>query len=241
MILNRGVVARLTPASVLEYLASLQDGCSHPGAELRGGRIHRVDRTDRKIPPAGYFSDSVTLHPHLDAETVSVAAHLGIGNVLWMNVFDGVHTTRAMQGLALDGGQTRDADLINVSAAAKLDMFGRRPYFAIVGVAGLAMVHRIGLGVAVQMGEEEPAPLRAGLPDERRLPRPASVGEACGNSHLYRHGCCTLPSLGHTAAIPHFSVRSAPADADRPHVPNRRQRTGIVRSHKTKAKSKPIY
>ncbi|PJE15179.1 MAG: hypothetical protein CK429_10610 [Mycobacterium sp.] len=135
-----GGLQRLTPASVLEYLASLQDGCSHPGAELRGGRIHRVDRTDRKIPPAGYFSDSVTLHPHLDAETVSVAAHLGIGNVLWMNVFDGMHTTRAMQGLALDGGQIRDADLINVSAAAKLDMFGRRPYFAIVGVAGARTV-----------------------------------------------------------------------------------------------------
>lgn len=135
-----GGLQQLTPASVLEYLASLQDRSSRPGAELRGGRIQRVDRAERKMPPGQYFSDSVTVHPHLDAETLSAATHLGLDNVSWMNVFDGVHTTRVMQALALDGGATCDADLSAVLAASKLDMFGRRPYFAIVGVAGARTV-----------------------------------------------------------------------------------------------------
>lgn len=135
-----GGLQRSTPASVLEYLASLQDRSSHPGAEVRGGRIQRVDRADPRMPPGRYFADSVTVHPHLDAETISAAAYLGLENVSWMNVFDGVHTTRAMQALALDGDATRDADLSAVLAASKLDMFGRRPYFAIVGVAGARTV-----------------------------------------------------------------------------------------------------
>jgi hypothetical protein len=133
-----GGLQKLTPASVLEYLTSLRDRSSHPGAELRGGRIQRVQHADRSMPPAPYFPDSVTVHPHLDAETLSAAAYLGIENVVWMNVFDGAHTTRAMQALALDG--TSDADLSAVLAAARLDMFGRRTYFAIVGVAGIRTV-----------------------------------------------------------------------------------------------------
>jgi len=125
-----GGLQYLTPASVLEYLASLQDTRSHPGAALRGGVIRRVGRDECKPAPAEYFPDSVTVHPHLDAETVAVAEHLGIGDICWMNVFDGVHTTRAMQLLAVD--DERPLDLGSVQAAAKLDLFGRRPYFAIV-------------------------------------------------------------------------------------------------------------
>lgn len=135
-----GGLQQLTPASVLEYLASLQDRSSHPGAELCGGRIRRADRAEREMPPAPYFPGSVTVHPHLDSETLSAAAFLGIEDVLWMNVFDGAHTTRAMQALVLDDHETSDADLSAVLAAAKLDMFGRRTYFAIVCVAGIRTV-----------------------------------------------------------------------------------------------------
>ncbi|MGO8966748.1 saccharopine dehydrogenase NADP-binding domain-containing protein [Mycobacterium sp.] len=131
-----GGLQRLTPASVLEYVASLHDPHSHPGAALRDGVIRRVSHDEHKPAPTQYFPDSVRVHPHLDAETVVVAAHLGIGNVWWMNVFDGVHTMRAMQLLALDDERPRSqADLGSVLAAAKLDLFGRRPYFAIVGTA----------------------------------------------------------------------------------------------------------
>ena len=131
-----GGLQHLTPASVLEYVASLHDTYSHPGAALREGVIRRVSRDECKPAPTQYFPDSVTVHPHLDAETVSVAAHLGIGTLWWMNVFDGVHTTRAMQLLAVDGERPRSqADLGSVLAAAKLDLFGRQPYFAIVGSA----------------------------------------------------------------------------------------------------------
>jgi NAD(P)-dependent dehydrogenase (short-subunit alcohol dehydrogenase family) len=128
-----GGLQRLTSAAVLEYLASLHDPHSHPGSALRDGQIRRVTHEQRKEPPPQYFSDAVALRPHLDAETVAVAAHIGIGNVLWMNVFDGAHTTRAMQLLAVgDHGHTDPGEVL---AAAKLDLFGRRPYFAIVGEA----------------------------------------------------------------------------------------------------------
>jgi hypothetical protein len=131
-----GGLQHLTPASVLEYLASLHDTHSHPSAALRDGAIRHVSHHDCKPAPTQYFPNSVTVHPHLDAETVAVAAHLGIGNVWWMNVFDGVHTTRAMQLLAVDDERPRSwVNLRDVLAAAKLDLFGRQPYFAIVASA----------------------------------------------------------------------------------------------------------
>jgi hypothetical protein len=131
-----GGLQHLTPASVIEYLASLHATHSHPGAALRDGAIRRVSRDECKPAPAQYFPDSVMVHLYLDAETVAVAEHLGIGTLWWMNVFDGVHTTRAMQLLAVDDERRRSgADLRDVLAAAKLDLFGRRPYFAIVGSA----------------------------------------------------------------------------------------------------------
>lgn len=129
-----GGLQHLTPASVLEYVASLHDAHSHPGAALRGGVIRRVGQEECKSAPAQYFPQSATARPHLDAETVAVAADLGIGNVLWLNVFDGAHTMRVMQQLAVDGERPRGRDgLRDLLAAAKLDLFGRRPYFAIVG------------------------------------------------------------------------------------------------------------
>jgi Saccharopine dehydrogenase NADP binding domain len=128
-----GGLQELTQASVLEYLASLNDTRSHPGVALRGGVIGRVSYNECQQAPAHYFPNSVTVHPHLDAETVAVARQLGVGNVEWMNVFDGLHTTRAMRLLAVDDERPRD--LGSVLAAAKLDLFGRRPYFAIVARA----------------------------------------------------------------------------------------------------------
>ncbi|KAA8965442.1 saccharopine dehydrogenase NADP-binding domain-containing protein [Mycobacterium sp.] len=125
-----GGLQRLTPASVLEYLASVQDTHGHPGAALRAGVIRRVGHDECKPAPGQYFPESVTVRPYLDAETIAVAAHLGVDNVWWMNVFDGARTTRAMQLLA--GGQ---ADVGDVQAAVKLDLFGRQPYFTIVGNA----------------------------------------------------------------------------------------------------------
>ncbi len=133
-----GGLQPLTPASVLEYLASLHDIHSHPGSALVDGAVRRVGRGDSKPAPTQYFPDTVTVHPHLDVETVAVAGHLGIGNVSWLNVFDGVHTTRAMQLLALD--DERGADLGPVLAAARLDLFGRQPYFAIVCTSGATTV-----------------------------------------------------------------------------------------------------
>jgi len=135
-----GGLQHLTAASVLEYAASLRDTDSHPGAVLRDGVIRRIGHDELKSPPTQYFPGSVTARPHLDAETVAVAAHLGVGNVCWMNVFDGVHTTLAMQQLAVDGDRRGgEADLGDVLTAAKLDLFGRQQYFAIVATArGLA-------------------------------------------------------------------------------------------------------
>ncbi|SOJ57557.1 Lysine 6-dehydrogenase [Mycobacterium simulans] len=129
-----GGLQPLTPASVLEYMASLHDTHSHPGAVLRDGAIRRVSRAECKPAPAQHFPGSVSVHPHLDAETIAVAAHLGVGNICWMNVFDGKHTTHAIQLLAVDNERQHDLDA--VLAAAKLDLFGRRPYFAIVATAG---------------------------------------------------------------------------------------------------------
>lgn len=123
-----GGLQPLTRASVLEYLDSLHDTSSHPGAALRDGVIRRLSPAERKPVPAQYFPDTGTVHPHLDAETVAVAAQLGIDNALWLNVFDGVHTTRAMQLIALDNHGDFDAAL----SAAKLDLFGRVPYFTMV-------------------------------------------------------------------------------------------------------------
>jgi len=136
-----GGLQHLTPASVLEYVASLQDSHSYPGAVLRDGVIRRVSHDTCKPAPTQYFPDSVTVRAYLDAETVSVAAYLGIGNVWWMNVFDGVHTTQAMQLLAVDDERPRSRGaLSDVLAAAKLDLFGRQPYFSIVGSVGSTTV-----------------------------------------------------------------------------------------------------
>lgn len=134
-----GGLQHLTAASVHEYLASLRDPYGHPGSALRGGMIERVRPADCRPAPSHYFSDSATVHPHLDAETVALATHLGLSDVLWMNVFDGAHITRAMHSLALDE-QPQGADLDAVLAAATLDLFGRRPYFAIVGCLGSTTV-----------------------------------------------------------------------------------------------------
>lgn len=134
-----GGLQQLTRASVLEYVASLHDTHSHPGAALRDGVIRRLSHDECKPAPAQYFPGSVMVRPHLDAETVAVAAQLGIDNAWWMNVFDGAHTTRAMQQLAAsEGGAERPlgkAALRDVLATAKLDLFGRQPYFAIVASA----------------------------------------------------------------------------------------------------------
>ncbi|HUB57361.1 MAG TPA: hypothetical protein VMB04_19615, partial [Mycobacterium sp.] len=55
--------------------------------------------------------------------------------------FGGVHTTRAMQLLAVGGeGPRSQGDLGDVLAAAKLDLFGRQPYFSIVGGVGSTTV-----------------------------------------------------------------------------------------------------
>jgi len=132
-----GGLQHLTPASVLEYVASLQDTDSHPGASLCDGVIRRVSHDECKLAPTQYFPDSVTVRPHLDPEIVAVAAYLGIGNLCWLNVFDGMHTTRAMQLLAVGGERPRSqGELGDVLAAAKLDLFGRQPYFSIVGSVG---------------------------------------------------------------------------------------------------------
>lgn len=131
-----GGLQRLTPASVLEYLASLHDTHSHPGSALCGGVIRHISHEECKPAPSQYFPDSATVHPHLDAETVAVATHLGIGNLSWMNVFDGARTTRAMQQLAIDDQRPCGyPDLRDVLAAAKLDLFGRQPYFTILASA----------------------------------------------------------------------------------------------------------
>lgn len=176
-----GGLQHLTSASVLEYLATLGDPHSHPGAALRQGMIHRVGRSDTRPAPARYFSESVTVHPHLDAETISVAAHLGIADVLWMNVFDGVRTTRAMQVLALDEERRHTTDLDAVLAAAKLDLFGRRPYFAIVGSVGATTVafscpdsYRI-TGAAAAFAAEHIAKLPAGVRPFWRVGEPNAV------------------------------------------------------------------
>lgn len=135
-----GGLQRLTPASVLEYLASLHDTHGYPGAAWRGGTVRRISRAECKPAPAQYFPGSVSVHPYLDAETVAVAARLGTSNVQWLNVFDSERTTRAMQLLAVD--DKRSQDLNAVLEAAKLDLFGRRPYFAIVAAAGAGPVPR---------------------------------------------------------------------------------------------------
>jgi hypothetical protein len=129
-----GGLQRLTPASVLEYLGSLHDSRGHPGSALRAGVIRRAGHEECQPPPKQYFADSATVRAHLDAEIAAVAAYLGIGTLCWMNVFDGAYTTRAMQRLALDGERSR-GDLHDVLAAARLDLFGRQPYFAVVGTA----------------------------------------------------------------------------------------------------------
>lgn len=132
-----GGLQPLTRASVLEYLASLHATRGHPGAALRGGMIRRVSRAECTPAPAQHFPGSVSLRPHLDAETIAVARYLGVGELCWMNVFDGEHSTRAMQQLAIDDESRSDPDaVLAVVASAKLDLFGRRPYFAIVATAG---------------------------------------------------------------------------------------------------------
>lgn len=128
-----GGLQRLTPASVLEYLASLRDTHSHPGAALCDGAIRRIGRAECKAAPAQYFPRLVSVHAHLDAETVSVAEYLGIDNICWMNVFDGAHATRAMQLLAVD--DERSCDVNTAIAAAKLDLFGRQTYFTTIATA----------------------------------------------------------------------------------------------------------
>jgi len=125
-----GGLQPLTPASVLEYLASVQNTHGHPGAALRAGAIRRVGHDECKPAPGQYFPESVTVRPYLDTETIAVADRLGVDNVWWMNVFDGARTTQAMQLLA--GGQ---AGVDDVQAAVKLDLFGRQPYFTLVGNA----------------------------------------------------------------------------------------------------------
>ena len=131
-----GGLQHLTLASVLEYVASLHDTHSHPGAALRDGVIRRVSRDECKPAPAQYFPDSATVRPHLDAETVAVAAHLGIGRY---PVDERIRRCTHDAGDAAAGGRrrtaARPADLGDVLAAAKLDLFGRQPYFAIVGSA----------------------------------------------------------------------------------------------------------
>lgn len=126
-----GGLQPLTGASVREYLASLDDPHSHPGAALRDGAIRRVGADECPPAPRQCFAESTTVHPHLDAETVAVAAELGVDDVHWMNVLDGDHTKRAARQLTLDD----TGDVEAVLAASRLDLFGRRPYFAIVARA----------------------------------------------------------------------------------------------------------
>lgn len=132
-----GGLQDLTPASVLEYLASLQDPHSrHPGAELCDRTIRTVRGRVPESPPAQFFPGTVSVHPHLDCETIEVAAEFGMAQVSWYNVLDAPRTRRAMQVVAADYQAGRGIpDVADVLAAAKLDLFGRDPYFAIAGIA----------------------------------------------------------------------------------------------------------
>lgn len=131
-----GGLQPLTAAAVHEYLASLESPHSYPASALRGGAVRRV-RNEECVPaPAQYFPDTASVHPHLDSETIAVAAQLGIGKVWWANVLDGARTIRAIHLLAAEDRQgCRDKDLREVLAAVKLDLFGRAAYFAIVCAA----------------------------------------------------------------------------------------------------------
>jgi len=131
-----GGLQPLTSASVQEYLVSLHSGDGHPGAVLRGGAITRTHDPEWPSAPARYFPGTVSVHPHLDAETVDVADHLGINDLVWFNVLDGSRIKRAMQELAsIERHPSGTYDLSEPLAAVKLDLFGRAPYFAIVASA----------------------------------------------------------------------------------------------------------
>ncbi|WP_280235090.1 saccharopine dehydrogenase NADP-binding domain-containing protein [Nocardia cyriacigeorgica] len=131
-----GGLQPLTAAAIEEYLASLR-GDTGTGTVLRGSRRMRVPANSMPRPPAPHFPESAVAHIHLDEETAAVAAALGVSEVSWANVSDGSHTTSAIGRLhAETGDQPLTSDRLAATlAAARLDLFGRAPYFTLVARA----------------------------------------------------------------------------------------------------------
>ncbi|MFD4365842.1 saccharopine dehydrogenase NADP-binding domain-containing protein [Rhodococcus sp. NPDC058521] len=129
-----GGLQPLTGAAIAEYLASLTGNeAGGVSTVLRDGareRIHPTDCVQRLAPPRQFFSASATSHAHLDSETASVAAHLAVPNVEWLNVSDGSRTALAVQRM-----QAGEANTDDVLAASQLDLFGKDPYFTLVAEA----------------------------------------------------------------------------------------------------------
>ncbi|NEW55241.1 NAD(P)H-binding protein [Nocardia cyriacigeorgica] len=141
-----GGLQPLTAAAIQEYLASLRGGTG-TATVLRGAQRARVPSNAMPRPPAPHFPESAVAHIHLDEETEAVAAALGVPEVSWANVSDGSHTTSAIGRLHAETvEQPVTTDRLEAAlTAARLDLFGRAPYFALIaraegpgGVASLA-------------------------------------------------------------------------------------------------------
>nr|WP_156371201.1 saccharopine dehydrogenase NADP-binding domain-containing protein [Nocardia arizonensis] len=124
-----GGLQPLTPAAVAEYLNDL--GGRGASTLLRHGVRAPVSPARVSPPPPGVFPDSARGHAHLDDEVAEVASHLGVPDVEWVNVTDAVRTEHAIRRWQLDGAAPDPASIEQMCAAARLDLFGRRPYFTL--------------------------------------------------------------------------------------------------------------
>lgn len=136
-----GGLERFTPAAAADMVSSLDDGYGESMVSWRGGAVVRhalPALTDTVLPP---FPGRVSALPYLSTEIQRVAAHLGLVDVEWYNVFAGAQTLATLSRLRTGHADpARDAPLL--VAAAELDLAGLRPYQLLVVELSGAAHHR---------------------------------------------------------------------------------------------------
>lgn len=133
-----GGLERCSPSSATDMILSMQTGDGEDyGQALAGWRHGRVE--PRVLRPAKdvdvpFFPDPVSTHPFLSGESARLGASLGAGSLDFWNVFVGDRLVNAFTRMRTrpPQGEGLTSAVQELTRAAELDLFGRKPYYALV-------------------------------------------------------------------------------------------------------------
>ncbi|MGH3186204.1 MAG: saccharopine dehydrogenase NADP-binding domain-containing protein [Streptosporangiaceae bacterium] len=122
-----------TVSAAADYLAAASSGYGQPAAAWHDGLRQAQAPGSSAARELPFFPGRVAIMPYLSTETERLARALGLAEVRWYSVFDGTHLLAALRRhQAARSGPALLGAAEEVTRAAQLDVFGTRPYQAMV-------------------------------------------------------------------------------------------------------------